>query len=198
MPETTFDVVFRVAKANGVEAQKPGQDDESFLYSILKALSTCPQEQWEAMGFSCPNSHVWYNTGVGANKDSLPIPFPSGFKPKILTKPPVIKVEPAGGKNSVAPEAVPSVSQGIIASTPRKEKEKRSKNAGILDAIRKAVILNQDWSAKRVHEYITKNGFPEASYALVAVNVGDIKRVIIAIRELGCWKDRDATEKKTA
>lgn len=194
MPESTFDAALRVAKTNGATNQLQGQDDQTFLFLILKALSTCAQDQWDALGVSHPKAHKWYEVAAEANNHQptpLPIPFPDGFKPVKLSAPP--------------PKPVVTVKQpepvvAALASPPkelRKEKEKRSKNSGILDAIRKTIILNQTWNAKQVHEYIVKNGFPDASHAIVAVNTGDVKRVLALVRELGFWKDADA-EKKTA
>lgn len=201
MPETVFEAAFRVAKNNGVKEQLPGQEDQVFLFSILKALGTCPQEDWDALGNSCPKAHDWYQTAADANNKSRPIPFPDGFKqakPVIPPPPPKPVVEIKQPTSHRLQTAVPNVANTPKAQTePRKEKEKRSKNAGILDEIRKVVIQNPNWNARQVYEYIIANGFPTASQALVSVNVGDIKRVILVAKNLGYWKEANA-EKKTA
>jgi len=190
MPETVFEAALRVAKTNGAQNQLTGQDDQNYLFSVLKALSTCDQDKWDQLGFVCPEAHKWYEAGAIANKNGTPIPFPQGYKPVILQKPP---------QKPVVKEPVkPPVPVAITKPEPRKEREKQSKNSGILDAVRRTVALNQSWNAKQVHEHLLKNGFPEVSHALVAVNVGDIKRTINVLRELGLMKELDAAEKKTA
>ena len=195
MPETTYEAALRVAKTNGATDQKPGQDDQAFMFSILKALSTCAQAEWDNLGNTHPTAHVWYQVAADANNKSVLIPVLDGFKPKIIIKTPplpppkpVIEVKKAEPPKTIPPS--PPAPQ-------RKEREKHSKNAGILDKIRETVIINQDWNAKKIHEYITKNGFPDASYAIVAVNVGDIKRVLLVVKALGYWKEKTVETKTT-
>lgn len=193
MPETVYEAAFRVAKTNGATDQKQGQDDQAFMFSILKALSTCAQAEWDNLGNTHPTAHVWYQEAADANNKGVPIPLLNGFKPKIITKAP----PPSPPKPVIEVKKAEPPKPAATAPAQRKEREKHSKNAGILDKIRETVALNEEWNAKRVHEYIIKNGFPNASYAIVAVNVGDIKRVILTLRGLGLLKEVNEVKKIT-
>ena len=185
MPETMFEAVLRVAKTSGGADQLPNQQDQVFLFSLVKALSICPQDQWESLPVS---AHEWYNTAAKLNNESKPIPLPEGFRSinviKHAPSPPIAPPQPA--------KTVPKANPVVVAIPEQKERAKRNKNAGILDTIRKTIILNPAWNAKQVHEYVVKNGYPDASQAIVAVNTGDVKRVLALVKELGYWKEAEA------
>lgn len=192
MPESIFEAVLRVAKTNGGTAQQANQSDQAFLFSIVKALASCADQEWDSLPVT---AHEWYNTVAKQNNAGKQISNPEGFV-SALAKPAPAKVQtakptPAEKPVTVIPPPPPVVEQ--------KERTKRNKNAGILDAIRKTIILNPNLNAKQVHEVLTKVGFPDASLAIVAVNTGDVKRVIALVQELGYWKEPvNAAEKKTA
>lgn len=197
MPETIFDAVLRVAKTNGGADQLSNQEDQPYLYAICKALSDCAQEMWESLPVS---AHEWYNNAAKMINAGKMVPPPEGFK-SALKPIPVIQKPAPPPKPTVQQKAKPE--KAAVPTPPpvveQKERAKRNKNAGILDAIRKTIILNPLMNAKQVHEHIVKNGFPDASLAIVAVNTGDVKRVLALVRELGYWKESvNVEEKKTA
>ena len=169
---TVFDEVFAVAKVAGVKEQSPGQSDHDFLLSIAKAIGDLPDDAWDKLSIT---AQEWYVLVAGELNSHKPMSPPQGFLSKTQLKPvpPPARVEP---KPVPPPPPVPVSSRA-------------KKPDGVVTAIRKTIILNPDWTTRRVHEYLVANGWPNLKLDVVSVNAGDIRKTIEAAKELGKWKD---------
>ena len=207
---TVFDEILTTAKAgNGGQDQRPGQPDQVYLLSLVKCIQSCPEEQWKAL--SQP-ARDWFNLCVRASNGMKPLSEPEGFKKKVEDRipgagkdiivnvapdfdAPMTIVEDKPKPKTVSIPAVKTVAQiGQV-----KDKSKKEKQQGVLNAIRKTVIEHLDWSTKQVHQHLLDNGYPEIKLDIVAVNAGDIRRVVACVKDLGHWQEKnDKVQEKTA
>jgi hypothetical protein len=188
---SVFSEILLVAKSgNGGTDQIRGQDDQSYLLSLAQCIAGCPGEQWEALS---DEAKEWYDSVTRSSNAMLPIPEPEGYKPTELVKPAETQLIHKKADVVIIP-AIKSILQiGEIKGQPKS----KQKENGILDAIRKTVILHLDWTAKQVHQHLVENGYPNANANVVAVNAGDIRRVVAAVKELGFWREQqDRIEQK--
>jgi len=207
---TIFEEILSVAKAgNGGMDQLPHQSDQEYLLSLVRCIRSCPDEQWESLSKNPedtkedpsklkPEAYAqdWVNYSIRAINGMKEIPYPPGFKEakQPAPPPPPAPVQPVAppppvkvveDKKEVQIPAIKNVSQiGEV-----KDKVKREKNVGVLNAIRRTVIEHLDWSAKQVYQYLSENGYPSIKPDIVAVNAGDIRRVCAVVKELNHWKD---------
>lgn len=183
MPETIYYTALRVAIGKGHSGERDGKSEQDFLLGIVSTIAHLPDPEWERLPVPVQE---WCNNACQLHNIGQPIPLPEGYKP--IPPPPAVVIPPPPPPPSPPPP--PDMHEGREpVEAPRKTREKNSKNAGILDAIRKTVILNPNWTARQVHEYLTLNGYPDTKQPIVAVNTGDVKRVITLARELGFWRD---------
>lgn len=102
----------------------------------------------------------WFNTAAEAHTGMLQIPACDGFNP------------------GYAP--VPKVAY--------QERKQQKREHGIVDAIRLAAITHEGWSAKQLYDLLVKD-WPNVKLNTIAVNIGDIYRVMHLARGLGYWND---------
>ena len=212
---SVFTEILLVAKSgNGGKDQSPGEDDQAYLLSLATCISQCPDVQWKSLS---DEAKKWYDEAVRSSNGTLPIPEPEGFnKEEELVFTVSTGTAPAGNGAATTTYTTPekkvaivkSIESGRIQSQSSSPKhdipavktidqigqiktttERKQKDSGVLDAIRKTVILHLDWTSKQVHQYLTENGYPNANANVVAVNAGDIRRVVACVKDLGHWKD---------
>lgn len=175
---TIFDHLFKAAQTLGFEPQAPGQLDKDFMTALLKTITKLPLDTWNSLPIP---AQQWFNEAAGAFSALKPIPPCPGFvsiaEAKGLTAAQVLNTPQSERVQSVKPN---------IANIP---KQKRT-TTGVMDALRKTVILNPDWNTRQVYQYLRDNGFPNAKLDTISVDGGNIRRVIEIARELGFWKDQ--------
>lgn len=185
MPTTTmtiFEEVFAVAKTEGIKDQLPAQTEQDFLFSIAMAIGKCDVKKWDALS---PSAQQWYDKAVHEHNATRPIPEPTGYRqywkvpPLIIEVPtPITKQQPKIVVQDLAVQA-----KAIVAVSKAKPKPE-----GVVSHIRKTIILNPDWTTRKVHEYLVANGWPNLKLDVVAVNAGDIRKTVEMVKELGLWR----------
>jgi len=101
----------------------------------------------------------WFNKAATARNATFPIPGPDGFKSDYAPPLPTIP-----------------------------ENRQKKREHGIVDAIRIAAITHEGMPAKQLYELLVTD-WPNVKLNTIAVNIGDIYRVIHLARQLGYWND---------
>jgi hypothetical protein len=206
---TVFEEILATTKnGNGGTDQTPFQGDQAYILSLATCISKCPLEQWKALSTAASD---WYNLCVRSINGSQLLPLPEGFvsihgnapsdAADVATAGLTVNSSASGRIQSSKPNqantpktktdtALPPVKKVEQIGELKGTAEKRSKNSGILNAIRKAVILHPDWTTKQIHQSLVENGFPDTKLDIVAVNAGDIRRTIAVVKELGFWYEK--------
>jgi hypothetical protein len=179
---TIFEEVFAVAKVAKIKDQAEGQSEQDFLFSILKAVNTCPDDAWNALSV---DAQLWADIAIKENNARKPIPEPHGYRDYWKKVPASIPVQTSVRVQSVVPNIANVPKSPNIANVPKA----KPKPEGVVSAIRKTIILNPDWPTRKVHEYLVGNGWPNLKLDVVSVNAGDIRRTVAMVKDLNKWKD---------
>lgn len=185
-----FEELFEAAKSVGMRPYKATDIRDEYLTDLAKAIYSLPETKWVALSLSAKQ---WYNDFSKARNtiSDNPLPSPQGFlgeakqieaddQTKSITNPP--------STTEIIKQVELARTQSSVPNVANKPKEK----SGVLDAMRKVVLLHPDWSARKVYLYLKDNGWPNVNLNTMAVEVGNTKRVIDCARSLGLMKD-DAT-----
>lgn len=167
---TVYEQLVNAAKTVGW-TEDSTLSDQQVIKSLLKAVSKTSDEVWKSL----PNNVAkWFDDAAAANNTAPHVvPYPDGFVGKEKHEEPVKKDEKK--VKAVSPKA------GIT-------KPQATRVSGVIDLIRKTLILHTDWTNAQVHKYVQEQGFPALKIETVQVNAGDVRRTIAIIKELGLWK----------
>lgn len=170
---TVFEEILKIP---GVSLRHKNQGDQDYFSSILEVIRQGSMDEWDKLSTA---TQLWFNSSTENVNGLLPIVPPEGY---VVTD--IILHGPEVGRiQAKAPNLV---------TTPKIEPALPVKKAsGVVDLIRKTIILNPNWPTRKVHQYITENGFPNTKLDVVAVNAGDIRRTIAMIKALGYWRDQE-------
>ena len=179
---TIFEELYQAAFTKGIKEQTQHQSDEQYLKSILEAISSLDDQTWDSLSVEAAN---WHNEAVGSLNELKLIPPCPGFKSNDAT--PVKELKPV-----LVPEIKVAEKKKDVTV---KEKTKRT-TSGVIDAIRKTVVLNPEWNTRQVYLHMRGNGWPEVNINTIAVEGGNVRRTIDLAKSLGYWKQKDE-EKET-
>lgn len=183
MSDTIFDHLFRVAQTKGVGKQEVGESDQDYLKKVLRAVNTVDTTIWNTLPVK---AQQWFNDAATAVTTAHTVPVCPGFTGRDEVQKSVETVTPPKGLS--AQEALKTQKPQIkppLQSTPKRKREV----TGIMDALRKTVILHPDWTTRQLYDYLRLNGFPNAKIDTISVDGGNIKRVIELAKQLGYWND---------
>lgn len=173
-----------LVKITHFQIQQPGEPDNDYLKNLVTSVSKLPDNQFWKLSGPAQN---WFNNAASSYTTLKTIPDCPGFKEQQKNK---VDIKPviAGRIQSVAPNIgnTPKA-KVVVAKTP--EAVKIKKNPGVMDAIRRCVILHPDWTTRKVYQYLKENGWPTVNLNTVAIDGGNIRRVIDLAREMGFWLD---------
>lgn len=190
-----FDELFKVAQPVGMQKQRIDQTDDEYLTTLVRAITTVDDEGWNSLSVQ---AQTWHNSAIDYVNKLLPVPVCPGFigtevvqhtratvvPPKGLTADEIFKSKPPTG-----------TAASRFQSTPSSPKVKAT---GIMDALRRTVIIHPEWTSRQVYDYLKLNGFPNAKLDTISVDGGNIRRVIEIARELGLWHDKKEEVKEEA
>lgn len=191
---TIFESLSKAAQTTGFGKQTPGESDDEYLIKLLRAVQKVPSNVWHMLPVQAQN---WYNSAVEAHKESKPIPACPGYvgqeeaKEISEAKPGLTAMEILQAKPPDPNKAASRFQAAPIQVTKTKGKKKIT---GVMDALRKVVILHPDWSSRQVYDYLRDNGYPDAKLDTISVDGGNIRRVIQLAKELGYWKEQTEGE----
>jgi hypothetical protein len=182
---TVFDSLFNLAQTKGIEKQKPGQTDNDYLISIVRVISKVSDEEWNTLALPAAS---WFNQAAPLASAMQILPICPGFIGLDEVNKTATTSIPTKGLTAAevfkSPASRFQSSQPNISNTP---KEKKS-STGIMDAVRRTVIIHPEWTSRQVYDYLKLNGFPNANLDTISVDGGNIRRVIEIAKELGLWK----------
>lgn len=162
--------------------QKPGEPDNDYLKALILVVYKLPDKEfWKLTG----PAQTWFNNAAATDNTLQQIIDCPGFKEqkKEITPKPIIKAKLAGVTSGRVQALVPNV-----ANVP-KTHIKTKKNTGVMDAIRRCVILHPDWTTRKIYHYLKEHGWPNINQNTVAIDGGNIRRIIELSREMGFWLD---------
>lgn len=190
-----------LTRISAVGEQSSGQSDTAYIELILISVGSLSEDDWNKLS---TESQTWFNEAVVKKNKMQPLPECPGFKgsqtssprietpPKgltateILSNPTTIIIPPVHGTDSGRVQSV----QPNIANTPKQKK----KTTGIMDALRKTVVMHTDWTARQIWNHLKANGFPDAKLDTVSVDSGNYRRVIEIAKEMGFWIEKPAVK----
>lgn len=180
---TIYEELYKAACTKGLLPRRQNQSDEGYLKLLLEKISGVDDNVWDSL---TPEAAEWYNEAVAAVNQLKPIPACPGYKTVIVADDKPKSVETISEKKSVA-----------IKEKDATIKKKNSKpSTGVIDAIRKVVVLNPEWNTRQVYLYLRDNGWPNVNINTIAVDGGNIRRTIDLAKELDLWKTDDKKEEK--
>lgn len=187
MSDTIFDHLFRVAQTKGVEKQQPGESDQDYLKKVLRAVHSVDVPVWNSLPLK---AQEWFNEAATAVSSAHQVPLCPGFIGKDEVQKTVETVTPPKGLS--ASEALATQTSKTQASRPTISNPTKRKRevTGIMDALRKTVILHPEWTSRQLYDYLKLNGFPNAKIETISVDGGNIKRVIELAKQLGYWNEK--------
>jgi hypothetical protein len=189
---TIFEELYKeVEKHAGFKRQSAEQSDEVYIQSLLVVVQKIPELDWNKV---TKPSRDWYNAAAMQwKKDKSILPCP-GFLGKDSIKKAELTVTPPQGmtatealKIKIPESGRMSSTEPNIANTPKSNIPKKQ-ITGVMDALRKTVIIHPEWSSRQVYDYLRLNGYPNAKLDTISVDGGNIRRVIDIMKELG-WKE---------
>jgi hypothetical protein len=162
---TIYEELLKVAQGAGeFKPQQPDEDDPKYLKRLIHTVATVNDDVFYGM---TNGTQKWFNKAAGAVNKKIPFDWNCpGFK---LVNP----LPPSTGVKTTGRLAV------------------RRRGPGIIEAVRRQVILHPDWTSRQVHQYLQSNGFPDAKVETVIVNASDAHNMISIIKELGYWRDEE-------
>lgn len=193
--DTIFDNLLSVAATKGVGVQEAGESDDAYIRRILKAVHSVDDPLWNKLPIK---AQQWFNEAATAASTAHPLPPCPGFVGRDQVQKTVETVTPPKGlpaKEAIKTQkpAKPAVVKPPLATEPPKRKREIT---GVMDALRRTVILHPDWSSRQIYDFLRLNGYPNAKIDTISVDGGNIKRVIELAKQMGFWIDKDADAKK--
>lgn len=180
---TIFEELFKAAQTVGFKEQEK-ESDQDYLRSLILAVSKVDDKTWEGLS---RKAGEWFNAAANASNAMQAIPPCPGYKqtatvpPPPATPPPQVKKEPT------------KTTRTAPTTTKTARVSKGHKKSGVIDAIRRTIILHPEWTVKQVYDELVKE-FTHLAPETVAVNAGDIRHVIILAREMGFWNEEKYKE----
>lgn len=190
---TIFDQLYAIAaKCADMKKQGPEHSDEQYLRVLLEVIGDkgkVSNEEWNRL--SIP-AQTWFNDAVVAIRAMKPIPPCPGFIGRGESRKITQTSSPPKGLSAVeALASQPSKFQTVPPTFPREKKVV----TGVMDAIRRVVILHPEWTSRQVYDYLKSNGYPNAKLDSISVDRGNIHRVIEIMKELGWQEPQKEIEK---
>lgn len=182
---SVFTQLFQAAETVGMKEQKPDQSDNEYLISLLVSISKISAETWDAL--SIP-AQAWCHDATPLANKLQQVPNCPGYVglgqvEKITTT----LIPPKG---LTATEVFTSPASRFQASQPSSVPKVKKKSTGIMDAVRRTVVIHPEWTSRQVYDYLKLNGYPDAKLDTISVDGGNIRRVIELAKELGLWNDK--------
>lgn len=183
---SVYNEVLQVAVKNGAKERLEGQTDQEFITSLLFAIDRASDADFNTLS---QEAGSWVEAAMRADNGRQLLPIPEGFEVKsqvTMHGPVVARFQSAVPNQANTPQSnfTPKTKADTAIAKAKK------KDGGVVDAIRKTIVLHPDWTTRQVHQYITENGFPQAKLDVVAVNAGDIRKTVAVVKELGFWLEK--------
>lgn len=190
MTGTIYEQLFSVAQTQGLGKQKVGESDSDHLKALVRAINKVDETSWNKLS---AQAQTWYNEAVIKVSAMKEPPSCPGFVGLDATEKIKTTSEPAKGMTATeilkaVPPTRSDVASKVQASQPATPKAKK-KTTGVMDALRRIVIIHPDWTSRQVYDYLRLNGFPDAKLDTISVDGGNIRRVIELAKELGYWRE---------
>lgn len=185
MGNSIYDELFKFASAKGFQKQSPGQSDDEHITKLVRAIGSLPKDDWDRIAVE---AKVWFNSAVNPVNRSEAPPLCPGFHGLDAIQKAEQTKEPPKGLSALEVLAHPTPSE-LPAVKSLANKPKRQPT-GLMEALRRTVILHPEWKSRQVYDYLKLNGFPEAKIDTISVDGGNIRRVIEMARQLGKWKEQ--------
>ena len=180
---TIFDELFKAAeKFADFKKQGPEHSDAYYIQTLMRACQRVPGEDWLKL---TKTTKDWYNDAANQYKATGNIPPCPGFIGKDDVKKTTATVVPPKGMTATEVfKAPPSRFQtSNINNVPKKRVV-----TGVMDALRKTVVIHPDWTSRQVFDYLKINGFPNVKLDTISVDGGNIRRTIEIMKEIG-WTE---------
>ena len=199
MSGSIFDHLYRVAQTAGVGKQEPGQSDQDYLKRILRAVHGVNEQLWNSIPVP---AQQWFNEAATLVSQAKPIPPCPGFMGKDEIQKTIDTVVPPKGLTAeealnqpVAPQTDPQKRVHVASSPQVRPKladvtKPKRQVTGVMDALRRTVVVHPEWTSRQLYDYLKLNGFPNAKLDTISVDGGNIKRVIEIAKELGFWNEK--------
>lgn len=168
---TIFEELTNIAALHGFKKKLPGQLDEAYLLELIETVGTkFTEAQW---GMLSEESQEWYNSAVRARNKLQAVVNCPGYDNIETDRKSWNTQQPPEGK---LPEKKPMTN-----------KVPPTRKPGVIDAIRRIVVQNPDWTNQQVYDNVSATF--TVKMETVAINTSDIKKTISIARELGKWND---------
>jgi hypothetical protein len=182
-----YEHLLKAVESAGIVKQGFDQTDDQYLTSIVRAINKLDEEAWRRLPLP---AEQWFNSAVIAINSLQSIPHPSGYIGIDSSQRSTTKSNKEPTKSGTAKEVLkspPMTRASIFQTTPGSPPKVKRQITGVMDAMRKAVILHPEWTTRQVYDYLRLNGYPEAKLDTISVDGGNIRRVIQIAKELGLW-----------
>ena len=152
------------------------------MRTILRAVHGADDQLWNSVPIP---AQQWFNDAATAVSTANPVPPCPGFIGLDEVHRVAEMAEPPKGMTAKEVLNTPRP-QATVTSSPKAKRQ----GTGVMDALRRTVILHPEWTSRQLYDYLKLNGFPNAKLDTISVDGGNIRRVIEIAKELGYWNNK--------
>jgi hypothetical protein len=165
---TLYEELFKIVESHGFQPQLEGQTDEQYLMSLLIAVGSIPEDEWDVLCKERKLSKAaidWYNTTAELVNNKVPFvqwPKLDGFK------------GPA-----------PFIPKKVAADTKKRR---------VVKTIRSMLMMRPEMMSREVWKYLDATSFPGIKFDMVSVICSETRSFILLAKELGFWREKSKYE----